>query len=218
MIRFGDDMKSIDSEHKFCPDCNLNVKDYSKNKKVEINSTCGRFNVSQIQSFTRNQQVNSSKAVTVSLIVLLGLTAVNHNLNAQTPQTDYKTVRANNQKDKLEIKGILLDKESERPLRYGTVQIYSESNLIGVAMTNHSGEFSVRIDTVKYNLENLQITLDIGRDITTDTVRIRNQGFQNIALELKVNTTWFNSHEYSITGDITIDEHSVYNRQSKRKE
>jgi hypothetical protein len=210
-------MDSISLNTRFCQDCEKCVTDYStiNSKNPQVNSDCGKFNLSQIESFSRQYSLHSSKAVQLSLMALLGLSLSYNTLSAQNAIDRHRTaIEVSN--NELIINGRLINKESKKPLGSGIIELYNKNKMVAVAFTDPNGDFSLSIDTTKNDIKELRVVFDRSHEYS-DTTSISNDKFKNIVVELEVKANW-GTPEISITGDVTsIDEEKINCRLPKTK-
>ncbi|MGB3464509.1 MAG: hypothetical protein WBA74_04535, partial [Cyclobacteriaceae bacterium] len=210
------EMTGISDESKFCGKCQKCVHDYSSQltRDPVIISDCGRFNLSQIESFSRQYLLPSSRAVQLSLMALLGLSLSYGHVSAQSVTNENESV-IETSSDEFIINGRLIDKETGSPLSYGTIELYNSSKMVGVAIADKKGNFSIKVDTVNNEIKELSVVFDRGAQYS-DTMAISHEKFENILVELEVKTNW-DRQDYLITGDVHSVEDKVHNRKLKER-
>ena len=211
-----DEMDSLSHNTKYCIDCKKNVRDYStvQNDSIEVETQCGKFKLSQIDSFNRSITLNSSSLIQISLIALLGISLPN--------EIKANRVLINNdnliQSDStiLKLQGQLLDADNKKPLATGAIELYNEDSLISVDMTDRLGNFELNVDTSIHDIQNLKVVFNRNFE-TSDTTNIKIQDFKNIKIELKIYSRSPYIHEYVITGDVTSVNDSSINCHFKKE-
>lgn len=186
---------------KYCGSCKKNVGDFTQGKVQ--NTSCGTFNISQVQSFKRNFLIS---ATTVPLITLLGLSISPNQLLAQEikPSNSQQTIDVVENRDFLKIRGNIVDKESKKPLGYGVMEVFMDNEMIAVTIVQ-KGLFRLDIDTSQFQIENLSVYFYNTDGLTSDTTKIQNPSGQKFLIEMDVQMDYTSKH-LSMTGDyITVD-------------
>lgn len=211
-------MKSVKSNISLCQDCNKLVKDYTKNTKSDFNlkTDCGVFHLGQVSSFKRSFNISSPKLMQLSLMTLLGLSMISSDAVAQNQNVN-STVNEEIHNGELRISGQLVNSQTKKPLQSGIIELYNSKQMIAVVITDHQGRFSLSIDTIVNEINNLRIVFN--RDSQySDTTMLSNTNFENMIVELDVKTFQLNNSEYSITGDVTeVEEQTIDCRVPKAK-
>lgn len=202
-------MKSVKSNISLCQDCNKLVKDYTKNTKSDFNlkTDCGVFHLGQVSSFKRSFNISSPQLMQLSLMTLLGLSMISSDGVAQSQDVN-SIVNEKKQNGQLKVSGQLINSQTKKPLQSGIVELYNSKQMIAVVITDHQGRFSLSIDTIVNEINNLRIVFN--RDSQySDTTMLSNTNFENMIVELDVKTFQLNNSEYSITGDVTEVEEQI---------
>jgi hypothetical protein len=189
---------------KYCGSCKKNVGDFTQGKVQ--NTSCGTFNISQVQLFKRNFLIS---ATSVPLITLLGLSISPNQLLAQEikPSNSQQTIDVAENRDFLKIRGNIVDKESKKPLEYGVMEVFMDNEMIAVTIVQ-KGLFRLDIDTSQFQIENLSVYFYNTDGLTSDTTKIQNPSDQKFLIEMDVQMD-YNSKHLSMTGDyITVDPQS----------
>lgn len=167
---------------KYCGSCKKNVGDFSQGKVQ--NTSCGTFNISQVQSFKRNFLIS---ATAVPLITLLGLSVSPNKLQAQEGKfsNSQQTIDAVENRDFLKIQGNIVDKESKTPIHHGIMEVFNDTEMIAVTIIQR-GLFKLDIDTSQFQIENLSVYFYNSDGLKSDTTKIQKPSGQKFLIEMDV--------------------------------
>lgn len=202
-------MKVIDNNSRLCSHCDREIRDFSsQDKSVAETIYCGHFSLKQIHKVERQFFQNSFSVLTLSVLSLLGVTAIPEQAIGQT--TIEQTKSDNNLQGKVKISGLVKDKVNNEPIPSVSVIVKYGDNFINGVITDFNGNFSLTIDTTRLKLDQLQIVFSsIGyKQDTLRTVNLTKDLLNKevtISLEAILNLPEIEIINYRLTGLIEIE-------------
>ncbi|MBI1268119.1 MAG: hypothetical protein GC193_11895 [Cryomorphaceae bacterium] len=150
-----DEMTHLDKSTRFCLHCSKKVVDYAGTNLSEIKSECGRFSLNQVNTLRRQFTYRNLNPVAMSVLAVLGLTVVSNEMHGQV--SAQQTWQTQQQIGKIQLTGMVKDKETNQLLPFTKVEVVLGDSLISKAITDEEGKFSVEIAEHKSKLEDLKI-------------------------------------------------------------
>jgi hypothetical protein len=177
-------MKIINDKTRFCSQCNKNVFDFRDKNNLKLSEqVCGIYSLNQINKIRRKNFIeNLTKPI--SLISLLGISFFPLNIEAQQNTSSIQTNNNLINDSIFKVTGVVTDKENGSPIPLAKIDLLQNNISIQETLTDSEGQFSLSIDTTKYSLEQLEITINV-YEYENDTVKNLQKG--NLIIELESN-------------------------------
>ena len=201
-------MSQLNESTRFCKDCKKEIKDFTSGKTNNNSASCGHFNLSQVSEVKKRLNISRLGIYTASLLTILGVSSISNSVYGQ--QTDTEVRNKKDRKGKVNINGLVKDKENDEPLPFVNIEARTKDTLICGTTSDLDGKFHIPIDTSLFSISDIEITFSyIGyeRD-TINTVNILKDLLNKevvINLETAVHTELIEVIEYQLTGLIEIE-------------
>lgn len=145
----------IDHENRYCSNCDKIIHDFSKSKeKVNKDTYCGHFDLSQISSVKTHFDLSKTTAFTVSLLSIIGVSSISNQVYSQSTS---KKIENKLLKTNIVIKGVVKDLVENESLPFTEITVFHNSIEIEKFNTDIDGYFDLSIDTNKYNIDLIEL-------------------------------------------------------------
>jgi hypothetical protein len=189
------------SSNYYCNNCNKNLTDFRQKKEFKLASdTCGIFTSNQIGKIKRKGQF----AILGLAIPLLTV------LSVSMPNTGYSQEKTaieitNNE---LNIRGAIKDKSTNELLPFINIRVAKGNKQIFDGFSNENGEFTINIDSSKYDIKDLKIIFSLVgyKSDTTNLIEDNNE----IVIEFATDNTVLLNPSHIVLGMIDSDTEWVY--------
>ena len=154
-----------------CDSCSKNIIDFRGKDNIKAkNGDCGIFHASQVNKVHRRGHI-LQLGIAIPLVTLLGVSMPN-TVNAQNEEKVEQTIN-----NTITIHGILRDKDTQETLPFANVLLYFKEMQIQGATTNIDGQFTMKVDTNDFPINELKLTYAyIGYETEETKLASKNKG------------------------------------------
>lgn len=187
-------MQQVDATHRHCSECDKLVTDFTQSTENAKSGECGHFTLDQLSRIKNTVTLPRMGLYSLSLLTVLGVSSVYSDSTAQNAAPVIHQRKAASAQFK--IRGTVYDKETKEPMPFVNIVVLKKGVKIQGTQTDFDGLFSMEIDTVENDLQEIQVAFNfVGYE--SDTLTYDENDIilekQKLVVELESNVTKLDS-------------------------